>query len=269
MPVPKKTFKKPPQKHQPRGLTIIYEDHDLIVVDKVAGLLSVGTEKVKDNTAYSHLLDYVKKGNPKSKAEVHIVHRLDRDTSGVLVFSKSRQAKGFLQDHWQDFSKTYYAVVHGSLFKKQGEIITILAENSAHKVYSINDPEQGKLSKTAYKVIKESKNFSLVEIDLITGRKNQIRAHMSEMGHPIAGDRVYGDKARAAKRLMLHAASMTLVHPHSKEKMTFEAKIPDYFKSLVSGKIKPLDHKKEEDTKAATKSSISKSNKPKNTKKTS
>ncbi len=266
MPAPKKTFKKPPQKHQPRGLSVIYEDHDLIVVDKVAGLLTVSTEKIKDNTAHYHLNDYVKKGNPKSKAEVHIVHRLDRDTSGVLVFSKSKQAKNFLQDNWQEFSKTYYAVVHGTLFKKQGEIVTILAENSAHKVYSINDPEQGKLSKTGYKVIKESKNFSLVEIDLITGRKNQIRAHMSEMGHPVAGDRVYGDKVRAAKRLMLHAASLTLIHPHTKEKMTFQAKIPDYFKSLVSGKIKPLDYKKdapEKGTRETTKNEKSNFKKPK------
>ncbi len=228
-----KQFKRPPKRYQPKGLTILYEDRDIIVVDKVSGLLTVSSEKIRENTAYYLLNEYVRKGNPKSRNRVFIVHRLDRDTSGVIVFAKNKRAKRYLQEEWQGFEKKYYALVHGTLPEKEGVIASYLAENSVHRMYSVTDPQKGKLAKTGYKVIKESSRYSLLEIDLLTGRKNQIRVHLADKGCAVAGDKKYGVKEKGVKRLMLHAASLTIVHPFSKEKMTFTTKIPAYFESLI------------------------------------
>ncbi len=228
-----KKFKSTPKKHHPGGLTILYEDHDILVVDKASGLLTVSNEKVRDKTAYFLLTDYVRKGNPKSRKRIFIVHRLDRDTSGIIVFAKSEKAKGYLQDEWQGFSKKYYAVVHGRLMEKEGIITSYLAENSFYKMYSVDDPQKGKLAKTGYKVFEESKKYSLLEIDLFTGRKNQIRVHFADKGCPVAGDKMYGKKEKGIKRLALHAGSLTILHPYTKEKMTFTTEIPAYFKTLL------------------------------------
>lgn len=138
----------------------------------------------------------MRKGNLKSKNRVFIVHRLDRDTSGVLVFAKTEDAKRYLQDRWPEFSKKYYAVVQGTLPEKEGVISSYLAENRAHRVYSVADPAKGKLAKTGFRVVKESKSYTLLEIELLTGRKNQIRVHFAEKGHPVVGDKVYGEKSR-------------------------------------------------------------------------
>ncbi|MBL0715498.1 MAG: RluA family pseudouridine synthase [Desulfosarcina sp.] len=233
MPESQKKFKRPPRKYQPKGLSILYEDHDILVVDKISGLLTVSTEKVSENTAYYRLNTYVRKGNQKSRNRVFIVHRLDRDTSGIIVFAKNANAKRYLQEEWHGFKKIYFAVVHGTLPKKDGVITSYLAENRFHKMYSVDNPEKGKFAKTGFKVLRESKRYSLLEIDLLTGRKNQIRAHFSEKGTPVAGDKIYGKKDKGIKRLTLHAASITLFHPHTKKEMTFETKVPAYFKSLV------------------------------------
>ncbi len=231
----KKKFKSPPKRFHPRGLSVLYEDYDILVVDKRSGLLTVSNDRVKENTAYYLLTDYVRKGNQKSKNRIFIIHRLDRDTSGVLVFAKNENAKLYLQDAWPKFSKKYYAVVHGRLPENEGLITSYLTENRIHRMYSVSDPKKGKLAKTQYKVLKESMNYSLLEIGLLTGRKNQIRVHFAEKGHPVAGDKIYGENEKGIKRLTLHAASITIYHPHTKEKMTFEAKIPVYFESLVKG----------------------------------
>ena len=230
-----KHLKRPPKRHQPRGLSILYEDRDILVVDKVSGLLTVSNEKTRDNTAYYLLTEYVRKGNRKSRHRVFIVHRLDRDTSGVLVFSKNENAKRYLQEEWQRFHKKYYALVHGTLPEKEGVMTSYLAENRVHKMYAVADPTKGKLSKTGYKVLRESQQYSLLEIDLLTGRKNQIRVHLSDRGCPVVGDKKYGVREEGIKRLTLHAASLTIVHPHSKEKMTFTTKVPAYFESLLKG----------------------------------
>jgi 23S rRNA pseudouridine1911/1915/1917 synthase len=224
-----KQFKKPPKRHQPRGLSILYEDRDILVVDKVNGLLTVSSERVKEDTAYYLLNDYVRKGNSKSRNRVFIVHRLDRDTSGVLVFAKTENAKRFLQDEWQEFNKKYLAIVSGKMSTQEGLITSYLAENSVFKMYSTPDTEKGKLAKTGFKVLKELAKYSLLEIDLITGRKNQIRVHLADKGHPVVGDKKYGTKEKGINRLCLHAVSISLIHPFSKEKMTFETKIPTYF----------------------------------------
>lgn len=220
-------------KHQPKGLFILYEDQDIIVVDKINGLLTMGTEREKEKTAYFLLTEYVRKGNPRSRNRVFIVHRLDRDTSGVLVFAKSDQSKQFLQNNWKDFTKTYFAVVHGQLKEKVGIITSYLVENSAFRMYSVSNPEKGKFSKTGYKVLKENANFSLLEINLFTGTKNQIRVHFAENGNPVAGDKIYGRDEKGIKRLALHSASLTLIHPFSKKSMTFQTTVPSYFYQLV------------------------------------
>jgi RluA family pseudouridine synthase len=227
------TFKKPSKKHQPRGLTILFEDHDIMVVDKIHGLLTMGTDREREKTAHFLLNEYVKKGNQRSRNRVFIVHRLDRDTSGILVFAKNENAKRYLQDNWQEFSKTYFAVVHGSLKEKEGVIESYLFENKNYRVYSVSDPAKGKFSKTAYKVLKESSKFSLLEVALHTGRKHQIRVHFSEKGHTVVGDKIYGT---AAKRLALHSASLTILHPFTKKEMFFETEIPLYFKTLVNAR---------------------------------
>ena len=204
------------------------------MVDKASGLLTISTDKIKQNTAHYLLNLYVKKGNSKSKNRVFIVHRLDRDTSGVIVFAKNINSKRYLQEEWHSFDKKYFALVKGILPEKEGVISSYLAENRAHKMYSVNDPKKGKLAKTGFRVIKESKAFSLLAIDLLTGRKNQIRAHLSENGFPIVGDKIYGEKVAGIKKLALHAASLSISHPHTKQKMTFEADIPAYFKSFIN-----------------------------------
>ena len=228
-----KPFKSPPKRFQPRGVSVLYEDHDILVVDKASGLLTVGTNREKENTAYYLLTNYVRKGDPKSKKRLFIVHRLDRDTSGVIVFAKTESVKRYLQDEWPKFVKKYFAVIHGSLPEKEGIISSYLTENRAYNMYSIKDSSKGKLSRTRYRVLKESKKFSLLEIYLFTGRKNQIRVHFAEKGNHLVGDELYGIKERGINRLALHAGSLTLVHPFTKEKMSFETKIPSYFRSLV------------------------------------
>ncbi|WP_372643602.1 RluA family pseudouridine synthase [Ancylomarina sp.] len=225
--------KKISTKYQPKGLTILFEDQDIIVVNKISGLLTMASDREREKTAYFLLSNYVKKGSPRSKNRVFIVHRLDKDTSGVLVFAKTEKAKFFLQDEWQSFSKKYVAVLEGKMREKEGIITSYLAENSIHRVFSVRNADKGKFAKTGYKVIKESERFSLVHIHLFTGRKNQIRVHFYDQGCPVAGDKVYGEKSVGIKRLALHAATLTIRHPHTNKEMTFETNTPSYFKQLI------------------------------------
>ncbi|WP_306537374.1 RluA family pseudouridine synthase [Geobacter sp.] len=231
--------KRPQTRHHPKGLTILYEDKDVIVVEKPCGLLTIGTDRDKSRTVHTILNEYVRKGDPRSRNRVYIVHHLDRDTSGILILAKSEAAKMYLQEHWQDTDKRYLTVVHGRLAVKAGTISSCLAENSALKVYSTPDAAQGKLSHTEYAVIKEAKGFSLLEIHLLTGRKHQIRVHLSEMGNPVVGDRKYGKGNEAHGNLALHARSLSFTHPVSGKRLTFETPIPDYFTRLV-GSIEKL-----------------------------
>jgi tRNA pseudouridine32 synthase/23S rRNA pseudouridine746 synthase/23S rRNA pseudouridine1911/1915/1917 synthase len=198
--------------------------------------LSIGTDRDKSRTVHTILNDYVRKGNPHSRNRVYIVHRLDRETSGILILAKSEAAKTFLQGHWQETDKRYLTVVHGSLTLKAGTISSYLTENSAFRVYSTPDSNLGKLSHTEFRVLKESKGFSLLEIHLLTGRKHQIRVHLSEKGHPVVGDRKYGKVNDAYAILALHASSISFTHPVSGSHLTFETGIPDFFTRLV-GKI--------------------------------
>jgi RluA family pseudouridine synthase len=224
---------EPSGKHLPGGLAIVHEDRDIIVVDKPAGLLTIGTDREKSRTAYFILTDYVRKGVAKSRNRIFIVHRLDRETSGVLVFAKNQEAKFRLQSQWQDTRKRYLAVVHGRCEKRAGTITTYLAENQAHGVYTTNDARKGKLAHTAYKVLKQTRDFSLLEIDLLTGRKHQIRVHLAGIGHPVVGDERYGKENKRHQRLALHARSISFKHPFSGEPLTFTTEVPVFFTTLV------------------------------------
>jgi tRNA pseudouridine32 synthase/23S rRNA pseudouridine746 synthase/23S rRNA pseudouridine1911/1915/1917 synthase len=203
------------------------------VVDKPAKLLTMGTDREKAGTAYYILTDYVRRGISKLRNRIFIVHRLDRETSGVLVFAKNEKAKLSLQSQWQDTEKKYLAVVYGRLAKKEGVITSYLAENKAYVVYSTTDTAKGKLARTSYKVIKESGRYSLLEIGLLTGRKNQIRVHLDDIGCPVVGDRKYGKSKDVHTRLALHSKSISFKHPSSGRRVTFETKTPSYFKKLL------------------------------------
>ncbi|MET0585561.1 MAG: RluA family pseudouridine synthase [Candidatus Binatia bacterium] len=231
-------YKRSTSNHKflPHGLVILYEDRDILVVDKPAGLLTMGTDSDKTRTAYFFLTDYVRKGYSKSRNRIFIVHRLDRETSGVVIFAKNIEAKVRLQDQWKDTEKKYLAVVHGQCARMSGTITTYLAENKAHIVYSTSDRTRGKLSTTGYKVLKQTKDSALLELDLWTGRKHQIRVHLAGIGHAVIGDRKYGKEDRDHTRLALHARSISFKHPFSRQQLTFEAQVPVYFNRLV-GKV--------------------------------
>jgi len=229
MPAPTRTSTK----HHPKGLTILHEDRDIIVVEKPCGLLTIGTDRDKTRTVHTLLNEYVRKGDPRSRNRVYIVHRLDRDTSGILILAKSETAKAYLQLHWQDTDKRYLTIVHGLLAEKSGTITSFLTENSALNVYSTSDQTLGKLSQTEYEVLKEARGMSLLAIHLLTGRKHQIRVHLSELGHSVVGDRKYGAGKDIHANLALHARSLAFTHPVSGRRMAFETAIPDYFIRLM------------------------------------
>ncbi|MDE6311657.1 MAG: RluA family pseudouridine synthase [Muribaculaceae bacterium] len=214
-------------------LKIIYEDEDIIVVNKGYGLLSMGTDKKKDGTAYSLLRDYLKRKDPRNK--LFIVHRLDQGTSGLMMFAKTAEAKDTMQHNWNNMvlERKYIAIVNGVLEPEEGIIRSYLAENAAHEVYSTPDPSKGQLAVTSYKTLKKRGPYSMVELSLSTGRKNQIRVHMKEAGHTIVGDRRYGAEASPIHRLALHAQTLRFVHPVTRRDMNFKSELPAGFSKLV------------------------------------
>lgn len=216
------------------GLDIIHEDRDIIVVNKAAGLLTMGTGRDGGRTAHAALDDYVKKGNYKSHERIFIVHRLDRDTSGALVFARSEKAKLALQENWEKAEKSYLAFVEGHPDPAVGTIETYLAENEARRVYSTSDKRKGKLSTTKYRTVKVVEKRTLLEIFLLTGRKNQIRVHLADKGWPIVGDSKYGRKIRDNKRLALHSHILTFDHPYSGKRMTFKVPAPATFHKMAA-----------------------------------
>lgn len=215
-------------------LQLVYEDDDVIVVNKGYGLLSVGTQShKKEVSAYDIIRNYIKEQNPANK--LFIVHRLDRDTSGLMMFAKSQEAQETLRHNWNNMvlDRLYVALLEGSVKDDEGFVKSYLAENSQFVVYSTNNPEEGKLALTRYKVLKRGNGLSLVEFSLDTGRKNQIRVHASEMGHPISGDRKYGANESRLHRLCLHARTLRFAHPITRKDMKFELPIPAKFIDAV------------------------------------
>lgn len=206
------------------NLDVIYEDKNIIVINKEAGLLTIGTEAEKEKTLYHLVSMYVKEENKNNN--IFVIHRLDKDTSGIVMFAKNEKIKKLYQDNWNDIviMRKYVALVEGILNKKEDTIKSYLKENKNNVVYSTKD-KTGKLAITNYKVIKEDKN-SLLDINIETGRKNQIRVHMKELGHPIIGDKKYGNKG---DRLYLHAYKLVIKNPITKKIDTYEIKIPNNF----------------------------------------
>ena len=213
-------------------LNIIYEDDSVIVVNKREGLLSVSTAKVRERTAFHILSDYLKKSDPRNK--LFVLHRLDRDTSGLMMFAKTRAVQEKMQSNWNEMitERTYVAVVEGRPEKDSDLITTQLKENAEARVYVVADG--GKDAITRYHLLRTNEKYSLLGLNLETGRKNQIRAQMEYIGHPIAGDYKYGAETDPTGRLMLHAQRLYFIHPETGEEMRFDTRIPDSFKSLTS-----------------------------------
>ncbi|MEE0979608.1 MAG: RluA family pseudouridine synthase [Muribaculaceae bacterium] len=216
-----------------RRLKLVYEDDDILVVNKGYGLLSMGTDKIKEGTAYSILREYLKWKDPRNK--IFIVHRLDRDTSGLMMFAKSAQAKERMQHNWNNMvmERKYLAVVEGFIEEPEGVVRSYLTENSQHEVYSTDNPKEGQLAVTRWKKLRSRKGYTLMEVSLDTGRKNQIRVHMKDLGHPIAGDRRYGAKSSPIHRLALHAQTLRFIHPITGKDMNFSTPIPTAFDGMV------------------------------------
>jgi RluA family pseudouridine synthase len=211
----------------------LLEDDHLIVVDKPGGLLTVATDRDRPRTAYRLLNEYVRRGRGRSRTKVHIVHRLDRETSGVLVFAKSREAKFALQERWGETKKTYLAVVRGVPAEREGVITSLLAENAAHHVYTTDDRAKGREATTAYRVLKRTHNLALLEVDLVTGRKHQIRVHFADAGNPVIGDERYGPEDPSQPQLALHAWKISFDHPAAGGRISIEAPVPGFFRGLV------------------------------------
>lgn len=216
-------------------MDILYEDKELLVINKPSGLLTIATEKEKFNTLYHQAREYVKKQNPKNK--IFIVHRLDKETSGIVLFAKSEKLKLALQNNWDNLAKNreYVALLCGSPKNKKGTIKNYLKESKTLQVYKTND-KTGKLAITNYEIIKENKEFSLAKINILTGRKNQIRVAMSCLGCPIVGDKKYKAKKNPFRRLCLHASKLELIHPFNKKTYVFEADYPAIFNNFFKEK---------------------------------
>ena len=210
-----------------KNIDIIYEDKDIIVINKPSGLLTVATEKEKNKTAYHLVMEYLKKKNKNNR--IFIIHRLDKDTSGIIMFAKNERAKHLYQDNWNDIVKKrcYYAVIDGKMQNKEGTIKSYLKENG-NMVYSVKD-RSGKLAITEYKVLKERNSGRVI---VFCAGKNQIRVHMKENKTPILGDLKYGEKSKLINRLALHAYKLELINPVTKKLLTFEVNMPNEFKIL-------------------------------------
>jgi len=215
------------------GLKIVYEDDAVLVVEKPAGLLTMGTEREKEATLYFMLNGYERSKTKDESGRVYIVHRLDRDASGLIVFAKSDAIKRTLQGHWELATKKYYAITEGTPKESSGTIENYLREDDFKRVYSVskNHPE-AQHAVTHYRVLQENGGYALLEVTLETGRKNQIRVHCSGMGCPIMGDEKYGAKSDPFRRLALHACFLSFPHPITGELKTFKSALPAPFKKI-------------------------------------
>ncbi|SDK26256.1 23S rRNA pseudouridine1911/1915/1917 synthase [Jeotgalicoccus aerolatus] len=211
-----------------KGVNILHEDDDIIVIDKESGLLSMGSKQERQMTAYKQLMDYVQSIHPKNR--VFIVHRLDRDTSGVMIFARSKMVQQRLQKAWTEAvqERSYVALVEG-VVQKNGTITSWLTEDKTYMMHSSPKPNHGQKAITHYKVLKTNRRFTLLKVNLDTGRKNQIRVHMQDLGHPIVGDKKYGSEINTINRLGLHANAIKFKHPVSGKIMKFESETPASF----------------------------------------
>jgi len=206
---------------------IVYEDDELVVIDKPAGLLTMGTDKDKIHTAYYELTAYIRSQSKDGRGRVFIVHRLDREASGLVVFAKRESTKRALQENWQDAVKKYFAVVEGNPEKSSGTIDSYLVEDKFRRVFSASErTAAAKHAVTRYKTLSRSGSLTLLDVTLVTGRKNQIRVHLSDLGCPILGDVKYGSASNPAERLGLHAYYLSFKNPTTGEIKTFKSTLP-------------------------------------------
>lgn len=215
-------------------LDIVHEDRDIIVINKPAGLLTIATDKEKRRTAYSMLSDYSKAENPENR--IFIIHRIDRETSGLLIFARSEKVKEQIQKTWNSTisQRTYIAVVEGVVDPPVGTVTSWLRESKAHIVYSSRKPGQGKRAVTHYRKINGNNTLSMLEVSLETGRKHQIRVHMQDINHPVAGDKKYGATRNPLRRMGLHAQILEFTHPTSGKQYRFDTGIPRTFANLFT-----------------------------------
>ena len=228
------TLERIPEEIKYKGLRILFEDPYLIVIEKEAGMLSIATAKEKLLTTYSILSGHVKRENPNNR--IFVVHRLDRDTSGIMMFAKSEEVQSAMQRAWQDavIERTYVAVVEGVVENNEGAIRSYLKENKALVMYSTNVPGEGDEAITHYKVLRRGDEITLVELKLETGRKNQIRVHMKDLGHPVVGDKKYGAKTNLIGRTCLHARVLAFIHPVTGSEDRYETPVPGRFMSVFA-----------------------------------
>ena len=213
-------------------LRIVYEDADIIVIDKRNGLLSIGTDKEQKRTAYYILSDYVKEQHPDNK--IFVVHRLDRETSGLMMFAKSEKVQEQMQRSWHKLvlDRRYVAVIEGALPHAEGVIDAPLTQDRNHKMW-VTRPGEGEDATTYYTTLRSGKEYSLVDLRLVTGKKNQIRAHLEWKGTPIAGDKKYHAKTNPAGRVCLHAYKLSITHPTTGQELHFDTRIPKLFEECV------------------------------------
>src|SRR3989338_4045722 len=212
---------------------LVHEDSDILVAQKPAGLLKMGTEREKEKTLYFSVTAYEQAKSQDGRGRIFIVHRLDHDTSGFVIFAKNEAAKETLQTNWEQAVKKYYAITEGTPRKHEGMIESHLVEDRFKRVYSVPKPSPvSKLAVTGYRVLAANKSYALLEIDLVTGRKNQIRVHFSDLGHPIAGDSKYGAASDPLGRIALHAGFLSIPHPVTGEVLSFGPEIPKIFTRL-------------------------------------
>ncbi len=215
------------------GLKVFFEDAHLIVVDKPADLLSIASESEQERTAYRQLTDHVRRGKPHGRERVWIVHRLDRETSGLMIFAKTAQAKEILQSGWDEAEKCYEAVVEGRPAEPKGTFESHLDESNPFRVISTQSGSGTRHAVTHYRVLGNTEWRSLVELTLETGRRHQIRVQLSDAGCPIVGDKKYGAKSDPAKRLGLHACALRFPHPITRKDLRFESPLPKELARLV------------------------------------
>ena len=207
------------------GIKVHFEDATLIVIDKPPDLLTVATEAEQEKTAYFQLTDYLRTASG-ARERVWIVHRLDRETSGLMVFAKTPEAKSILQTGWDDVEKRYQAVIEGLLPNDKGTFQSWLDETNPFKVFSVPRSTGTRQAITHYRVLKRNRGRTLVELTLATGRRHQIRVHLADAGCPVVGDKKYGAKTNPAKRLGLHAFALRFPHPVTHQELRFESSLP-------------------------------------------
>jgi 23S rRNA pseudouridine1911/1915/1917 synthase len=213
------------------GLKIVHLDDDIVVVEKRAGLLSMGSEGEKEKTAHRILNEHLKALMKSAAQQAFIVHRLDRETSGLMLFARSRAIQAALQENWKTVTKKYLAIVEGTPAKPEGTLRDNLVESKSLKMHRVE--RGGELAITHYRVLRSSKDRSLVEFTLETGRKNQIRVQIAGLGHPIVGDSKYGATSDPARRLALHSSELKFRHPVSGASMEFRSPLPGRLLALI------------------------------------